>query len=51
MEGAKLENKPMFDLSTETYTSCYCEENVYKLCEKFLSRINPASNDLNAREH
>jgi len=35
MEGKKYQK--LFEIKDSIYTSCYCEENVYKLAEKFLS--------------
>lgn len=31
--------KPFIDKHEAPYTACYCEENVYKLCEEFKSRV------------
>lgn len=34
---------PLFNISDCKYTSCYCEENTYLLCKKFLEGF---SNDI-----
>lgn len=26
---------PIFDLSKQIYTACYCEENIFMLCKAF----------------
>eukprot|EP01103_Thecamoeba_quadrilineata_P008522 TRINITY_DN1825_c0_g1_i2.p1 TRINITY_DN1825_c0_g1~~TRINITY_DN1825_c0_g1_i2.p1 ORF type:complete len:214 (-),score=23.35 TRINITY_DN1825_c0_g1_i2:23-664(-) len=35
-------SRTISDISTQTYTSCYCEENIYKLCEKVLDAGDPS---------
>ena len=40
-------SKPFVLHSKATYTSCYCEENIYKLAEEFEKSLKSLSNENN----